>query len=763
MEPSPGGIRRRTVLKAAVGGLAGAPVGVLSQLRESTAAGAGALQRGADAGSRGAERPHAAVAPAADRILAYVAGLRRPDGGFGWPDQPDSYLAAAFACAGVYRALGRPVPDARAAAAMVRAGHPIRGPGAETRLHAADLRTFVYQQAQALLWLGESADEFAAEVRRWREPSAYPTTYERRGYPVFEQEMMAFVCRTVLGLPMTDLAPTLVQYLDSRRRPDGSFNNTPAADGSGGNVLNAYWGLLALAALGRAGERAAETAAWLRGCQLPCGGFTHQPQAALGGLDCAAYTWAAVKALALLKARPADADGCVAYVRSLQNADGGFGHRPGWPSDPVATCYAVESLAALGAMDALDVRVPRPDRPAVENVGGALPRPDRPAVAPAAAIPAAVRPFTIQIEAPGKGSPADAVELARALRIDLWGGKNADPAWLARAQALADRRGAAVRFFSSNEEYGTYVSLPGHGTYSHLSDVMAPAGSDFGPSMAGAGDVPWPEFRDRRIGALGRAGGRMLWQICDNEPAARVILDDGLLKRPGYSAISTFHFGCTNMAYTLPFVFSYQHVIPLAALQDAHCEEPWWWADDLAGYRTLFLAERPTWEGWLAALERNWVVAVRHDAVTRFRTRILGGAPGVQDCVRRFMDQWKWWDEGNTDLRRPMASLAAVGPEEPFERDRPARGIRLRLRVAQANTKQGRPGQPYAEPAGMKVDGRPVEAREVVRREQAKGKPALLDRCFVFDVENPGPGPHRAEAAVRRLSTGELATVRTEF
>lgn len=70
------------------------------------------------------------------------------------------------------------------------------------------------------------------------------------------------------------------------------------------------------------------------------------------------------------------------------------------------------------------------------------------------------------------------------------------------------------------------------------------------------------------IQPLVKNNGLMLWQICDHEVLARVLLDDSLLKC-GYGAISTFHFGCFNMAWTLPFVLRYQHAIPLVSLQDA--------------------------------------------------------------------------------------------------------------------------------------------------------------------------------------------------
>ena len=51
------------------------------------------------------------------------------------------------------------------------------------------------------------------------------------------------------------------------------------------------------------------------------------------------------------------------------------------------------------------------------------------------------------------------------------------------------------------------------------------------------------------------------------------------------------------------------------------------------GFRTLFLATKPTWDGWLEALANNWVVAVRHDAVSGGKTW-MHGMPEVIEVVK---------------------------------------------------------------------------------------------------------------------------------
>jgi len=702
-----------------------------------TAAAAGVFGPWAAGRARG-EEPQP---PWLKAVLGYLESLSRPDGGYGWSDQPDSHLTPTFAVIGAYHVLGRTPPRKDAAAAYVLAHHPIRGEHPETKGHAANLRTFVFQQIQTLLWLGADAGSFRDEVAAWTKPSSYPTTYERAGNPIFRQEMLAFTCRPLLGMPLATISPELLKYMADRRRANGSFNNTPASDGADGHVLNTWWGVQALTTLGRAGEAREPTLRWLQACQLPCGGFTYQPKPPYAGFDDVAYTWAAVRALAAFGAAPADRDACVRYLWLLANGDGGFGDRFETPSDPMATYAALDALDALEALGAGPTTRRQPHPTPVSNP-----------------LPETLKPFTVQIEAPGAGSPSAAVDLARALRIHLWGAKNADPAWVARAREIARQRGVPVTFFVANEEYGTYFSVPGLGNYSHMADLMAPAGVDIGPSLAGK-EIDWPAFRKGRIAPLERAGGRMLWQICDNEELSRILLDD-TVARGGYAAISTFHFGCWNMAYTLPFVFRYRHVIPLVALQDAHGIEPWWWADQLAGFRTVFLASEPTFAAWLDALRQQRVVAVRHDAVTQFRTRMLGGGSCVQDFLRAREAEWKWWGDRPEDIQRPGLSLSAVTPEDRFEAARPEKGVAVCVRTWWQCGNLANLKQPVVELQELRIDGQAVAPMLV---EKKNDKKQVVDRYHRFDIAAPAPGKHTVTATGRRVDSPERCTEALEF
>jgi prenyltransferase beta subunit len=695
-------------------------------LKSVAAAGLGApflCAFGAESGRRDA-RLHALTAK-------YLETLSRPDGGYAWPDQEESHLTPTFAAIGCMRLLGMRPPEAANLSRFVQTHHP-----SHLKKLEQERRGFTFQQVQSLVWLDEDATDFIDQVRSWRRPLPYLKQYEQHGYPVFQSELGAIICRALLKLPVDDLEPEFVEYVSARRRTNGSFNNTPAADGGDGNVMNTLWGLQALAALGRVGELKEPTIAWVRQCQGAAGGFRCSPAPEFGAVEDVVYTWAAVRALKLLGAAPHHIERCVAFLASLANDDGGFAPRPGWESNPLATYHALDALAALGALD----------RP--------IPRRALPKRAP---LSDNLKVFTIQIEAHGQGSPSDAVTLARALKIDLWGAKNAKPGWIAKAQAIADQQGVPVTFFVANEEYGTWVNVPGLGTYSHTSDVIAPAGVDFGLSLANKGVVSWPAFRQRRVAPLNQAGGRLVWQFGENEELVRMFLDDSL-ERGGFAAISTFHFGNPDFTNTEPFLNCYRGKIPFIALQDAHGADPWWFADMTTGFRTLFLATAPTWEGWLEALHRNWVVAVRHDPLSRSKTWMRGGSLEVLEFVRSREPVWRWWD--NPGLERPWLSIVAVKPDDEFETARPEKGVTLRIRCAWENTAQGLPKRPLAELAGLRVDG--VEVRPAEERTRRSNN-TLLDHYHHFHMPDPAPGRHTAEAEARLLETGVRVVVKLVF
>jgi hypothetical protein len=668
-----------------------------------------------------------------DELLRCLESLARPDGGYGWEGQEHSHLTPTFYVIGCYRLLGQMPPKKRELAEFVRTHHP-----AVLKKLEQERRIFEFQQTQALVWLGEDASVAKEKIVGWKQPLAYLKQYEQHGYPLFSSEMGVILSRALLGMPAKELPAEFITYLDTRRRANGSFNNTPTSDGSDGHVLNTWWGLRALDVLGRSQEKKDETIAWLRSCQLAKGGFTFAPKPEFGGVDDVAYTWAAVRALKQLDASPQNISACVAYLHSLAKSDGGFADRPGWLSNPMATYYALE---ALDALDALQTTNSFPRRP----VDSRTP------------LPPNLKVFSIQLEAHGQGSPAEAVELARALRIHLWGAKNAKPEWLARGQAIADQQNVPVKFFVSNEEYGTWVNIPGLGTYSHTSDIVAPAGANIGASLARQGAVSWADFRQKRLAPLEQGQGRLIWQFGENEELVRMFLDDSV-EHGGYAAISTYHFGNPDFTNSEPFLHRWRGQIPFVALQDAHGPEPWWFADMTTGFRTLFLATEPTWEGWLKALKNNWVVPVRRDPWTGGKTWMHAGSREIAEFIRTRERDWRWWD--NAGIARPLVSIVAVRPGDEFETARPEKGVILRIRCAWTNTPQGLLKQPITEFVKLTVDGQKV-APSTVARKRPNG--LFDDHHHALPLPNLEPGPHTAQVGIRVIETKEERTRELKF
>jgi len=710
--PINNGMRRRDFLKAAVG----------------TAALAVVAQPPSAGGATWAD-------PWIQEVLKYLESLRRPDGGYAWADQAQSHLTPSFAAVGCYHLVQREPPDKAALAEFLRTHHPFTIKKLER-----DLPVFEFQQIQSLLWLGQDVSEFREKIKEWTKPSVYPAVYEKHTYPVLQMEVMALLSHRLVGLSMAEVTLAFAEYLDARRRPNGSFNNTPASDGGDGHVMNTWWATEALEAMGRPPKRREEIVRWTQDCQRPGGGFTWQPQPSCAGVEDVIYTWAAVRTLKYFDAAPADREACIRYLLSLRNADGGFGPRPGWPSNPEATYRALDALQALGALDRLSTS-PAP----------------RTREAKRPSLPGDLKVFTIQIEAHGNGSCAEAVEIARALRIDLWGAKNAPAGWIAKAQSLADRCQVPVKSFVANEEYGTFVDVPGFGTYSHTSDIIAPAGVDFGASLAGNQVATWEEFRQRRLAPLLKAGGRLVWQFGENEELTRLYLDDSL-QRGGYAALSTFHFGNPDFTNSEPFLKHYWQQIPFIGLQDAHGGESWWWLDQLTGFRTLFLATEPTWEGWRTALKSNWVVAVRHDQVSSGQTWMHGGPPEVLDFVRSRERQWRWWD--NPSMELPLVSIVAVTPDDQWEKARPEQGVTIRVRCRWDNTTQGLPKTPRVELVKLAIDGQ--EVTPTLAAPRAK-QGAYQDHYHYYHIAEPTTGKHAATATIRVLATKAESKHAIEF
>ncbi|MBX2922810.1 MAG: hypothetical protein KF746_11500 [Chitinophagaceae bacterium] len=640
-----------------------------------------------------------------DLVTSYLESLAKSDGGYGYAEQPDSFLPVTYAVVGAYRMIDREVPNSKNVAEFIRQHHPFYGDKPETARHHAEIKEYFFQQIQALLWLGYAVDDFRETVMKWKTVSGYVIGYERGGNPILRQEAQPILCRELMKLPVDDLKASFGAYFAARRRVNGTFNNTPASDGSEGHLVNTLFGLEVESALGLKAD--ASVVRWIKKCQRADGGFGWCPQPDLGDISDVSYTVAGLEALNLLNEKPARANACRRWLQTLWNNDGGFADRPGAYSTAMATFQALKCFRLLGVSPVPAQRSQRPK-------GNPL--------------PADLKAFTIQIEAPGYGSPLETVAIAKSLGIHLWGAKNADPAWVSHTQALAQQQKVPVTFFQSNEDYDAVINIPGIGSYTHMSDTIAPSGKPLQnwPRKTGR----WQEFFEENVMPLHKQNGRLAWQICDNEEFSRILLDESI-QHGGYDMISTFHFHAPNLASAVPFTARYQHDIPFVALQDAH-SEAWWWRPFLTGFRTVFLGKEPSWEGWLEALEKKRVVAVRRDKLTYGKTRMLGGSPEVRRRIAELEHQWQWWSE-QTAAQYARASVVALDPSSLFEPGKPDNGRQLRIRIARewfALTQLSQ--QARWQLSTLKYNGDPLSFEESLLRD---GKGNIIDASYLAKMD----------------------------
>lgn len=668
-----------------------------------------------------------------NEIENYIQGkLAKTDGGYGWEDQYDGHLTPTFATVGVLYHLDALPADRGALAEYVKTHHPQKGPNKEAGPSGAEMRNLVYQQIQALAWLGDDASEFTEDVSEWKSQAGKLANYEKGRNPVFMQELMTPACRHLLGL---DQDESVTPYILERRRDNGSFNNVPASDGGDGNIINTYWGLYGLSLLSDSLGLEDETIAWLQDCQMENGGFTHQPNPEIGVNDDVAYTWSAVKALKIMGAVPANKKACVNYLLSLQNPDGGFGNRPGWPSTPMATYYAVETLSELDALDKLDGRNKKEEATddAVNFDGYKI--------------------FTVQYQAHGVGSPKEAVYMAERFGIDLWGAKGATKEWLEEAQKIADEKNVKTVFFYSDEDHDTDLKIEGQGSFSHILDLSFPADGDFTYQM---GEIGWDEYQSRYLKPLLDADGSLLLQVSNNEPLSRILLDESV-NRNGYSAIATIHFS-QNFLFWLPHLNQYRYKLPLVALQDAHGPETWWWMHELAAYRNLFIAREATYESLNQALKNNWIVAVRHDEVSDHKTRMLGGAPGVQEFIKSKENEWRWWNDDTSEMVKPLAVVTIVEPGDQFETAVPEKGVAVRIRARWEGVRQNIK-QPEVKLDRLEIDGKEAQCQYSER----KFRNTISDAYYTYDMPACSAGEHEAKAYVTEIKTGKTEMIVERF
>ncbi|NYI06946.1 prenyltransferase/squalene oxidase repeat-containing protein [Allostreptomyces psammosilenae] len=288
--------------------------------------------------------------PGPRALRRWLAGLQREDGALGWyPGAPDSDVRACYYGALAWRAAfaDRAVPWRRTDLLgwLGERQRPDGGYVFDTASTASCLWA-TFRAVRALDALGARPAR-AADCARWisarQTATASFTRWEGYPDPDVWAAFSAVGAAQTLGHPLPDAAPVLA-FLKECELPEGGFTYR-RVEAAGDSLATSALLLVDAAAGGADTPRARERARWLHAAHLPYeGGVMYMPGR---GAEIRCTLWA-VGALAAAGRPALDGDRIAAWLRRLQNRDGGFGYWHGRASDMVATVSALEILAGLG-------------------------------------------------------------------------------------------------------------------------------------------------------------------------------------------------------------------------------------------------------------------------------------------------------------------------------------------------------------------------------------------------------------------------------
>lgn len=427
-------------------------------------------------------------------------------------------------------------------------------------------------------------------------------------------------------------------FLLPRQCPGGGFEDAYRAaaprDDSAAHVVATADAVLALRALGQEVPSREACAAWLRSCQAADGGFRWNPlNEAHSNKPDAWYTWCAVLALKELGSEARDREGCLAWINSLQNADGGFGDRPGWNSRLYSTYYAVHALHGLAGDAAKAIR--------------------KKDVAPdAASIPeGAYSIFQAHLKSPSGG--AEMVEAARAMGFNLVGVKTNTPDGprvpVEEARRHAREKGYPLELAGNPENYEHKLQwLGGHPAH-HVSNWLVPPGMTddqrrrfSAADAAGRQGLPWPRYKAQVIAPVLETGTLFYPEMDYGMTNAYMVYDDGLDGRPGYNAvIGALGWPPWDWVRFFPYRERWVGRLPMVADGDAHGDVGKW-AERLDRQRVLYIAKGHGLSHFLDACRDGRTVCVIRRGDDRSEL-VLYGAPPAVAYARKHVELWKWW------------------------------------------------------------------------------------------------------------------------
>lgn len=376
---------------------------------------------------------------------------------------------------------------------------------------------------------------------------------------------------------------------------------------------------------------------WIQSSQTSEGGFRWSPD----NKSCSNhpdvwYTWAAVRILRVLGETPLDRKACLNWLNKLQNADGGFGDRPGWNSRIYSTYYAVDAIEMLtgNVLEGITKKTV-----SVQNKK----------------IPEGVYSiFQAQHKTPSGG--AEMVDAIAAMNFNFIGVKTTEKEVIEangmsevvkKAREYAKEKGYPLEIVDCPENYAHRLQWFSGMNGDHVSNVLIPPDlSDKDRQIyllsynEGLKRHSWNEFKGKVIQPMQEMGTLFYPELDFTMVNAYMVYDEGLDGNPGYNAVPAAHFNNIDWVRHFPYKERWLGHLPMIADGDAHGDIVKW-KPNLEMFRNVFIAKSYGFPDYIdASLNGRSVCVIRMPDSNEIR---YYGSVEAVEYLKIHFDEWKWW------------------------------------------------------------------------------------------------------------------------
>lgn len=607
-----------------------------------------------------ASSPAEEVTVDAESVVRYVESCRKPNGAFGPQDQEYTDAAWNYAAVWTLRCFsGQQSPQPEAVLE-----HGLRSPAG----HAGFGHQNFYHQHAIRIALGRAIAVKHGSVNvvhRGFKPDYYASPlgtsndllYKQPGgidprdaeADTFYYHDLASLHYLLCGLQMSGRWPAerqpLIDYILRRQAPCGGFvdvrNGDALPSDLEANVPDTMHAISSLAILLDNNIPSRDKiAAFLNSCWMKNGAFRSNPRHVVQEQDADVYdTWAAVRTYAqILRSLPEDRQtATVAWLNSLQNADGGFGDRAGWRSRLYSTFYAVESLYHLRQAKGILLI----SRKAITTKR--LQKPETPVIADGE-----FGIYQAQFKMPVV--TVDELDDLHKRKFNLLALKSDKFELVEPLLARIREKKLPMDVVLCHEAYPHRLVQTGGVVLNHVGNfTLDPRWTADERSVWQAADaagreyLPWTGYRDQVVKPMAALGSFVYPEQDYEQQYAYSSYGTDRSGERGYNAVLVgFNWPPYDFVRVFPWREKYvDRLVPIADV-DAHGDYKKW-SNQLDFTRTLFIARGPTYADFQEAAKAGRVVTViaKAEGVPSGAT-YYGPRPAV-DYVRRHNSDWKWW------------------------------------------------------------------------------------------------------------------------